>query len=83
VRKHDLGAYEAFLLCDIESVGLIDYLYARSDCHRVTRNVAFVRAIAYDRDPADPFASSMGAFMLGANRSGAPMQDLLQEATRS
>lgn len=58
-------------------------LYARSDCHRVTRNVAFVRAIAYDRDPADPFASCMGAFMIGANRSGAPMQELLREATRS
>jgi uncharacterized protein (TIGR00369 family) len=57
-------------------------LYARADCHRVTRNVAFVRASAYDRDPADPFASCMGAFMLGANRSGAPMAQLLQEAKR-
>jgi hypothetical protein len=27
VRKHDLGAYEAFLLSDIENVGLIAYLY--------------------------------------------------------
>lgn len=54
-------------------------LYARSDCYRVTRNVAFVRAIAYDRDPADPFAGCMGAFMLGANRSGPPMAGLVQE----
>jgi uncharacterized protein (TIGR00369 family) len=55
-------------------------LYARADCYRVTRNVAFVRAVAYDRDPAAPFAGCMGAFMLGANRSGAPMAQLLQEA---
>ena len=58
-------------------------LFARADCIRVTRNVAFVRAIAYDRDPADPFASCMGAFMIGANRSGAPMAQLLQKASRS
>jgi uncharacterized protein (TIGR00369 family) len=58
-------------------------LFARADCIRVTRNVAFVRAIAYDRDPADPFASCMGAFMIGANRSGAPLTQLLQKASRS
>lgn len=58
-------------------------LYARADCHRVTRSVAFVRAVAYDRDPGDPFASCMGAFMLGANRSGAPMAHLLREAKPS
>lgn len=58
-------------------------LFARSDCYRVTRNVAFVRAIAYDRDPADPFAGCMGAFMIGANRSGAPMAQLLRQATQS
>jgi uncharacterized protein (TIGR00369 family) len=58
-------------------------LFARSDCYRVTRNVAFVRAIAYDSDPADPFAGCMGAFMIGANRSGAPMAQLLREAKGS
>lgn len=55
-------------------------LFARSDCHKVTRNVAFVRAVAYDDDPAEPFASCMGAFMLGANRSGGPMAHLLSPA---
>lgn len=44
-------------------------LYARSECYRVTRAVAFVRATAYDRDPGDPFASCLGTFMLGANRT--------------
>ena len=47
-------------------------LFARADCHRVTRSVAFVRASAWDRSPDDPFASCMGAFMLGANRGGSP-----------
>jgi uncharacterized protein (TIGR00369 family) len=45
-------------------------LFARSETYRVTRAVAFVRAIAYDRDPNDPFAACLGTFMLGANRSG-------------
>jgi uncharacterized protein (TIGR00369 family) len=55
-------------------------LYARSDCYRVTKNVAFVRAIAYDDDPANPFASCMGSFMLGANRASGPMAHLLEPA---
>lgn len=56
-------------------------LYGRSDCYRVTRNVAFARAIAWDRDPADPFASAMGAFMLGANRSGTPFSGAVAGGT--
>jgi len=47
-------------------------LFARSQCYRVTPRVAFVRAVAYERDPDDPFASCLGTFMLGANRSGTP-----------
>ena len=44
-------------------------LFARSECYRVTRNVAFIRAFAYERVPEDPFAGCLGCFMLGANRS--------------
>lgn len=44
-------------------------LFARTECYRVTRNVAFVRGSAWEKDPADPFATSHGTFMLGANRS--------------
>src|SRR5947199_4185852 len=53
-------------------------LYARSDCYRLTRNVAFVRAVAYERTADDPFASALGTFMLGANRSDSPVERLLR-----
>ena len=52
----------------------IDYLRAgdvgrpincRANCYRMTRNVAFTRAVAYHDDEADPIATSMGTFMLG------------------
>ncbi len=51
----------------------IDYLgpaaphqdvFARADCYKVTRNVAFVRAIAYQGDEANPIASAAGTFMV-------------------
>ncbi len=37
---------------------------ARADCYRLTRHVAFARAVAYHDDPDDPIASATGAFML-------------------
>lgn len=37
---------------------------ARAECYKVTRQIAFVRALAYHDDPADPIASSAGTFML-------------------
>jgi uncharacterized protein (TIGR00369 family) len=37
---------------------------ARAECYHITRNVAFVRAVAYHDDPANPIASSVGTFML-------------------
>ena len=55
-------------------------LYTRSECYRVTRNVAFVRAVAYERTPEDSFASCLGTFMLGANRSDSPFERMLPEA---
>jgi uncharacterized protein (TIGR00369 family) len=54
-------------------------LYARVDCYKVTRNVAFIRGIAYDRGPDDPFASCLGTFMLGANRSSSAIERLVRE----
>ena len=52
-------------------------LYARSECYRVTRNVAFVRASAYEHTADDPFASCLGTFMLGANRSDSVFEQLM------
>lgn len=51
----------------------IDYLkpatpgedvFTRATCYRVTRQIAFTRAIAYHGDPEDPIANSVGTFML-------------------
>ena len=39
-------------------------LMAKATCYKLTRNVAFVRCIAYQDDEADPVAMATGAFML-------------------
>jgi len=57
----------------------IDYLRAgevgrgilcRAHCYKLTRNVAFTRAVAYHDDEADPIATSMGTFMIGTKPGG-------------
>jgi len=37
---------------------------ARATCYKMTRNVAFTRAVAYQDDPEDVIAHSVGTFML-------------------
>lgn len=54
-------------------------LYARVDCYKVTRNIAFIRGLAYERTLDDPFASCLGTFMLGANRTGSSFDRLVRE----
>jgi uncharacterized protein (TIGR00369 family) len=44
---------------------------AHATCYKVTRNVAFTRAIAYHDDEADPIASAVGTFMLATRPGGA------------
>ena len=57
----------------------IDYLRAgapgqavicRASCYKLTRNVAFTRAVAYHDDETDPIATSMGTFMIGTKPGG-------------
>lgn len=46
---------------------------ARAECYKVTRNVAFVRGVAYHDDPSDPIATSVATFMLSTpDRRPAP-----------
>jgi uncharacterized protein (TIGR00369 family) len=44
---------------------------ARAICYKLTRNVAFTRAVAYHDDPADPIAHSVGTFMVSTRAGGA------------
>jgi uncharacterized protein (TIGR00369 family) len=41
-------------------------LLVQADCTRMTRSIAFVRAVAHDGDLEDPVATSVAAFMLGS-----------------
>jgi uncharacterized protein (TIGR00369 family) len=43
---------------------------ARATCYKMTRNIAFTRAVAYHEDPADPIAHSVGTFMVSTRGTG-------------
>jgi acyl-coenzyme A thioesterase PaaI-like protein len=45
-------------------------ILAHAQCYKLTRSVAFVRAIAYDRNKDDPVATVQATFMLDSSRSG-------------
>jgi uncharacterized protein (TIGR00369 family) len=47
-------------------------LLARAHCYKVTRSVAFVRAVAYEDDPDDPVAAAQAAFMLDSSAGKRP-----------
>ena len=42
-------------------------MLARAHCYKLTRSVAFVRAVAYEDDPDDPIAAAQAAFMLDSS----------------
>ncbi len=42
-------------------------LLARAHCYKLTRSVAFVRAVAYEDDPDNPVAAAQAAFMLDSS----------------
>ena len=37
---------------------------ARAHCYKMTKNVAFTRAVAYHDDESNPIAHSVGTFMI-------------------
>jgi len=39
-------------------------VHANAECYRMTRSIAFARAVAYHDDPDDPIASAAGAFVV-------------------
>ncbi len=51
-------------------------LYATAHCYKLTRSVAFLRAVAYDADPSDPVAAAQSAFMLDSNAGRGPGANL-------
>jgi uncharacterized protein (TIGR00369 family) len=51
-------------------------ILAECHCYKVTKNIAFVRGVAFHSDPADPIAASTAAFMIGANEGKAPGANL-------
>ncbi len=40
-------------------------IFAYAECYKVTKNIAFVRGVAYHTDRNDPIATCAAAFMLG------------------
>jgi uncharacterized protein (TIGR00369 family) len=51
-------------------------ILASAHCYKLTRSIAFVRALAYDQSPADPVAAAQAAFMLDSNAGRAPGANL-------
>jgi uncharacterized protein (TIGR00369 family) len=43
-------------------------IFAFAECYKVTKNIAFVRGLAYHTDRNDPIATCAAAFMLGTKR---------------
>ena len=52
-------------------------LLARARCYKLTRIVAFVRADAYETDPADPVAAAQASFVL------TPRGPMVEQVTRA
>lgn len=47
-------------------------LLVEAECFKMTKNVAFVRALAHQGDPTDPVATSIASFMLGTPQGPRP-----------
>lgn len=42
-------------------------IFAEAECYKRTKNIAFVRGLAYQTDKSDPIATSVATFMLGTS----------------
>lgn len=51
-------------------------VFATAECYKLTRNIAFVRGLAYDEDVSDPVASAQAAFMLDSDAGRGPGANL-------
>ncbi|MNI89316.1 hypothetical protein D3C73_1467050 [compost metagenome] len=52
-------------------------LIAEARCYRLTRSIGFVRAWAFEDDPADPVAAAQSAYVISAegdHRAGANLR---------
>lgn len=75
---HLCGSAVAAALTSVERLATIDLridylraakpgldILAEAHCYRVTRHVAFVRALAYEASPDDPVANAVATFAIG------------------
>jgi uncharacterized protein (TIGR00369 family) len=46
-------------------------VWCRAECYRLTRSIAFARAVAYHQTPDDPVATAQGSFILEREPEGA------------
>lgn len=80
---HMCGSAVAAALTRVERLATIDLridylraakpgldILAEAHCYKVTRNVAFVRALAYDASPDDPVANAVATFVVGPRPAG-------------
>ena len=77
-----LKAYQPIATLDLR----VDYmraaipgrdLIAEARCYRLTRSIGFVRAWAFEDDPADPVAAAQSAYVISAegdHRAGANLR---------
>ena len=47
-------------------------IIAEAHCYKITRSVAFVRAVAFEDDPEDPIANATAAFMIASDGGRRP-----------
>ncbi len=60
-------------------------IYAEATCYKRTRNVAFVRATAYQDSPNEPIATCVAAFMIGTPNTPRPefMESAMESASEA